>query len=161
MSTTTPGISRRHALRLLGGGVLAAAIGFRTSSSTDAARSWCRADPVLRIAGQKVHVYISSPPEMLKSATDKIRLTVTLPPRISGKLIDIEADFDEGYDVEFKTSKSLVATDDKIQMQIAVYCPARDSSLPVMVEVVPVGDGPVPFATASGNANSWIRFSAG
>ena len=70
MSTTPPGISRRHAPRLLGGGFLAATVGFRTSDSTEAARSWCRADPVPRITGQKVHVYISSPPEMLKSATD-------------------------------------------------------------------------------------------
>lgn len=39
--------------------------------------------------------------------------------------------------------------------------PARDGSLPVIVEVAPVGDGPLPSASASGTANSWIKFTAG
>jgi hypothetical protein len=161
MHTTSTRFSRRHALRLFTGGAVAATVGLRSALSTEAARRWCVADPVLRIAGQEVHVYISSPPEMLQSATDKIRLTVTLPSLVSGKLIDIESDFGEGYDVRFYTSSSLVATVGHVPMLIAVYCPARDSSLAVNVKVAPVGTGPVSAASASGTANTWIKFAAG
>lgn len=98
---------------------------------------------------------------MLASANGKIRLSVTLPRRIEGKLIDIVSDFDEGYDVQFTSSASLQTVDGRIPVEIAVYCPARDGSLPVHVEFSPVGTGPLTWATAQGSANQWIALRAG
>jgi hypothetical protein len=154
-------LTRRNALRLLGGVALAAVPALRLTGEAAAGRSWCRADPVLRIGSQTAHVYITSSIAMLKSATDKIRLTVTLPRGVEGKLIDILADFDEGYDVRFTTSSALIAAGGKIPVQLAVYCPARDGTLPVTVEFVTVGTGPLVSGSAAGTANTWISLRAG
>jgi hypothetical protein len=98
---------------------------------------------------------------MLRSATDKIRLTVTLPIGIRGKLDDVLADFGEGYDVRFRESSTLQVVNGKVPVLVAVYCPARDSTLPVSVEFAPVGDGPLSPGSASGTANTWISYRAG
>ena len=66
--------SRRRVIRLAGGAAFAAFPTLRLAGNASAARGWCRADPVLRIAGQTVHVYISSPDAMLRSATEKFEL---------------------------------------------------------------------------------------
>jgi hypothetical protein len=153
---STHTFTRRHAIRLIGAATLSAfsAMPFREDAS--AARGWCRADPVLRIGGQKAHVYITSTRAMLRSACDKIRLTVTIPDEVEGKLIDILSDFDEGYDVRFYSSSTMHVVDGRIPVRAAVYCPARDDTLPVSVEFAPVGDGPLSAGKADGAANSWI-----
>jgi hypothetical protein len=153
-------LTRRTMFRLLGGAALAAVPALRLAEEATAGRTWCRADPVLRIGGQTAHVYITSPVEMLKSATDKIMLRVTLPRGVEGKLTDILADFGRGYDVRFATSSALTAVDGVIPVQLAVSCPARDATLPVTVEFAPVGDGPLVSAAASGTANAWITLVA-
>ena len=157
----TQTISRRRALRLLGGAVLATVPALRLADEAEAARGWCRADPLLRIAGQSVHVYITSSTPMLRSATDKIRLTVVVPYGVRGRLIDVLADFGEGYDVGFRESSTLQVVDGRVPVRVSVYCPAQDSSLPVTVEFFPVGDGPLSPGSASGTANSLITFRAG
>src|SRR5262245_47565601 len=130
---SAPKISRRQALQLMCG---AAIVTLATSVSTgevSAARGWCRADPLLRIAGQQVHVYISSPNDMLRSATDKIRLIVMTPPGIEARKISILADFGKGYDIRFVNISSLQVVNGRAQVRLSVYCPARDSTLPVNV----------------------------
>lgn len=154
-------LSRRRALRLLGGAALAAVPVFRLAGDASAARSWCRADPLLRIAGQDVHVYITSSIAMLNAATDKIRLTVTLPSGIRGKLVDVLADFGKGYDVRFLSSSALQVVNGQVPALVSVYCPARDSMLPVTVEFAPVDTGPLTPASATGTANAWILLRAG
>ncbi len=154
-------LTRRATLRLIGGAALATVPALRLAGDVAAGRTWCRADPVLRIGGQTAHVYVTSETAMLKSATDKIRLTVTLPREIAGKLTDILADFGRGYDVRFTTSSSLKSAGGKIPVQIADYCPARDSELPVTVEFGPVGTGPLVADSAAGTANTWVTLRTG
>jgi hypothetical protein len=154
-------LSRRHALRLLGGAALAAVPAFRLAGDVSAARGWCRADPLLRIAGQYVHVYISSYAAMLKSATDKIRLTVILPPGVAGRKVDVLADFGKGYDIRFLSSSALQVVNGRVPVIAAVYCPARDSTLPVIVDFAPVGTGPLSPGSATGTANAWVSLRAG
>jgi hypothetical protein len=154
-------LSRRRALRLLAGAALAAAPAFRFAGEASAARGWCRADPLLRIAGQYVHVYITSTTAMLRSATDKIRLVVTLPSGVSGKKVDILADFGEGYDIRFQTSSTLQVVNGRVPVRVAVYCPARDGTLPVIVDFAPVGTGPLTAGSSTGTANSWVTLLAG
>jgi hypothetical protein len=98
---------------------------------------------------------------MLDSATDKILLRVALPPGVDGKLRDILSDFDKGYDVRFTTSSALQVVNGLIPVRLAVYCPARDSSLAVNVQFSPVDAGPLTPASAAGTANEWIDFQAG
>jgi hypothetical protein len=153
-------LSRRRALHLLGGAALAAMPVFRLAGEVDAARSWCRADPLLRIAGQSVHVYISSTTAMLQSATDKIRLTVTLPSGVEGRKLDVLADFGKGYDIRFLSSSTLKVVNGRVPVLVAVYCPARDSTLPVIVDFAPVGTGPLTAGSTTGTANSWVSLLA-
>jgi hypothetical protein len=160
-STTDRSLTRRAVLRSLGAGAIAAAPTIGLVEKAAAGRLWCRADPLLRIAGQTAHVYITSSATMLTSATDKIRLTVTLPPGIEGKLVDVLADFGEGYDVRFVSSSTLKTVVGKVPVQLAVYCPARDGTLPVTVEFVPVNTGPLTAGTAAGTANTLVTLRAG
>jgi hypothetical protein len=160
MPASSP-LSRRRALGLFAGAALAAVPAFRFATEAEAARGWCRADPLLRIAGQYAHVYITSTSAMLRSATDKIRLTVTLPLGVRGRLDDVLADFGEGYDVRFRESSTLQVVNGLVPVRVAVYCPARDSTLSVTVEFAPVGDGPLSPGSAAGTANTWISFRAG
>jgi hypothetical protein len=160
-STVVRSSTRRAALRSLGAAALAAVPMMGLVEKAAAGRTWCRADPVLRIAGQTAHVYITSSVAMLTSATDKIRLTVTLPPGVEGKRVDVLADFGKGYDVRFVSSSTLKSAGGKIPVQIAVYCPARDGTLPVTVEFAPVNTGPLTAGIAAGTANNTITFRAG
>ena len=156
-----PTMTRRFAVSLIGAALVAVPAGLAGRADVSAGRAWCRADPVLRIGGQTAHVYLTSPGAMLKSATDKIRLNVTVPRGVDGKLIDILADFDRGYDVRFTTSSTLEVADGRIPVVLAAYCPARDGTLSVTVEFAPVDVGPLTPATAEGTANTWITVHAG
>jgi hypothetical protein len=152
--------SRRHGFRLLGGAALAAVPALRFAGDASAARGWCRADPVLRIAGQTVHLYISSPAAMLKSATDKIRLVVMLPAGVDGKRIDVLADFGRGYDIRFVSLPTVKVVNGRVPALVTVYCPARDATLPVNVDFAPIGAGPLAAASASGKADALITLLA-
>ena len=160
-SITGRSLTRRAVLRALAASALAAVPVTGLVERAAAGRLWCRADPVLRIGGQTAHVYITSSAAMLTSATDKIRLNVTLPQGVEGKLVDILADFGKGYDVRFATSSTLKTAGGKISVQVAAYCPARDGTLPVTVEFVPVDTGPLTSGTAAGTANTWVTLRAG
>jgi hypothetical protein len=152
-------LGRRRAIQILSGAALGGFLFARPGHDAFAARGWCQADPLLRIGGQRAHVYITSQRSMLRSATDKILLNVTLPRGVEGKLIDILSDFGEGYDVEFHSSWDLQAEDGMVPVRLAIYCPTRDSSLSVSVEFAPVGDGPLSAGSAAGTANDWISLT--
>jgi hypothetical protein len=147
--------TRRHALALLGGAALALPAAFAARGAS-AQRAWCRADPLLRIAGQEAHVYVASYAAMRTAATGKIRLVVTTPAQVEAKLLDVLADFGEGYDVEFERSRTLRAASGRVPVRVAVYAPASDGTLPILVDFVPVGSGPLAPASAAGTANTWI-----
>jgi hypothetical protein len=159
--STLQTFTRRHTFRLIGAATISALSAGQFRGDASAARGWCRADPILRIGGQKAHVYITSPRAMLRSATDKIVLIVTIPDEVDGKLVDILSDFDEGYDVDFESSSTMHVVDGMIPVRAAVYCPARDDTLSVSVEFAPVGDGPLSAGYADGSANSWIIVTTG
>ncbi len=152
--------SRRHVFRLFGGAALAAVPALQIAENASAARGWCRADPLLRIAGQSVHVYISSLDAMLKSATGKIRLTVMVPAGIEGKRIDVLTDFGKGYDIRFLPVSNLKVLSGRVPTLLTVYCPARDATLPVIVDFTPVGSGPLTAASATGKADTLVTLFA-
>ena len=87
-------LNRRRAIQLASGAALTGLGLTRSSRDTSAARGWCQADPLLRIAGQEAHVYITSSRTMLRSATDKmgVRLSSTIGrARAAGRAICQEA----------------------------------------------------------------------
>ena len=160
MTRIAHSVTRRQAMLLIAAG-LAFPLGQHLVEPAAAARGWCRADPLLEIGGQFVHVYISSTTSMLSAATDKIVLQVTVPRGVRAKLEDILADFGEGYRVRFSESAMLTRNNGNIPVKIAVFAPATDSTLPVVIEFAPVGDGPLVAASAQGTANTWISLTSG
>jgi hypothetical protein len=156
-----PQLSRRHVLKLVAGSAFTVPIRLGRIKSASAARGWCLADPVLRIGGQSVHVYIGSEADMLQDATDKIQLRVTVPTGVRGEVREIAADFGKGYRVRFEESSALIATRTHIPIEVRVYAPANTNTLPVTVDIVPVGTGPLTAASTSGVSNFWIALATG
>lgn len=132
-----------------------------TASETDAARGWCRADPVILVDGQLADVFVGSSAEMLLKSTGPIKMEVIIPTGSKGYVVLTDLGFLRGYDIVFKHSSALTKTRSHTQVKIRVYAPARTSSLPVTVTFAPrslnsslkeilIG------TSATGTANQWV-----
>jgi hypothetical protein len=132
------------------------------SSPVSAGRQWCRSDPVIMINGEVADVLIFSLDAMADSATGPVEIVVTLPPDMSGSVLATDLGFGGyGYAIRFDTSHKLRATDSTIPIRIAVYAPATDTRLPVLVDFVPRSNGALSVASATGSANNWVKVSSG
>ena len=130
---------------------------FLLATGADARPTWCRTDPVVQIDGQTVHIYLSSYLAMNDAATGPTQIVVTVPTGVEAVLRAADPGFGgHGYDVRFAESAALKTTPRRLQVHVAVYAPATDDSLPVVVDVVPFGDGRIAGGSASGTANAWI-----
>lgn len=138
-----------------------------------AGRAWCRADPIMTIDGEVVDVYISSNLQMFLSASGPIQMVVTVPQGVKANVVLHDLGFLRGYKTKIEYSSDLqVRSDGHVPIRVAVYAPARSSSLPVSVTVVPTGlsllhDGLLKIdhnhiygGTAEGRANQWIVFES-
>jgi hypothetical protein len=125
-------------------------------STAEAGKKWCRADPVVAINGHIVDISVYSYLDMQAAATGPVQIVVTLPSGMKGWVLAMDQGFGHGYAVRFATSAKLHATKSAIQIQVAVYAPASDRSLPVIAQLTPIGAGPIAAGTASGNANAWV-----
>jgi hypothetical protein len=122
-----------------------------------AGRSWCMNDPVVKIDGHVADVFVSSYVEMDAAATGPTQIVVTVPTGVSTELLAVDNGFGgHGYAVSFATSSRLKATATGIQVQVEVYAPATDGSLPVKVQFTPRSTGPLKAASATGLANAWV-----
>lgn len=134
-------------------------------SSTEAARGWCLADPVIMVDGQLADVFVSSQLAMLTSATGPIKMVITIPTGSKGSVILTDAGFLRGYEISFKQSSALKKTKTHTPVQIAVYAPSS-KALPVTVQFAPrnLSRGLVAVLfgmSASGSSNAWVRLSTG
>jgi hypothetical protein len=124
--------------------------------------SWCQSDPVLKINGQVVDVRVSSVTEMKSLATGPIQLVVTVPTGTSTELLAADQGFGYGYRVSFVQSDRLLKKAVGAEVQLAVYAPASDGSLPVKVGFRPLSaNGEFTLAaSAIGTANTWVSLTA-
>src|SRR5829696_3194893 len=100
------------------------------SEPVAAGKKWCRADPLVAINGHIVDISVYSYVEMQSSAKGPVQIVVTLPTSIKGWVLAMDQGFGHGYTVRFATSSKLRVTKNAIQVQVAVYAPATDGSLP-------------------------------
>lgn len=131
----------------------------------DAARGWCRVDPIIMVDGQLADVYIGSSLEMLLQATGPIQLEIVLPDGSTGFVILNDVGFLHGYNVVFTHSSDLTRTTLHTQIQARVYAPAKSSDLPVTVTIAPRALFASTLAeiligtSFDGYANSWVTLT--
>ncbi len=126
-----------------------------TMGAVDAARVWCRSDPVVEIGGQTADVFVSAPAEAPTLVTGPTRVVVTVPKGVSTRLVVSDPGFGKGTEVSFAKSKRLRSTRTGTEVRVSVYVPASDD-MPVRVEFAPHVVGVLTPASAEGTANQWI-----
>lgn len=153
-------MNRRGALKLFGAAVLGAAASSRLLGEADAARGWCRADPLFKIGNYTFDVVVSSKVAMLTSATGPVKLTVYVPQGVNAMHLISDLGFGHGYDVSVRTSSTLKATKNSIGVKVVVNAPAKDTTLPVTVHMTSLStEVLVSYSTASGTANDTITWT--
>jgi hypothetical protein len=159
---TTPSISRRNLFRMVGAGAASlAAVSLVGAREAEAARAWCRVDPVVLIDGQLADIFVGSDLRMLLSATGPIKMQISIPTGSKGNVVLTDLGFTRGYSISFVQTSSLVRQNGRTPVIVKVYAPAKDSSLPVSVNFSPRSLGSslmdILFGmTADGTANSWV-----
>lgn len=121
-----------------------------------AGRQWCQNDPELVIGGQRVTVDISGGANALSAVTGPTQVVVTVPTGVDAELAATDNGFGYGTVVTVAQSDDLRVTRGVIQFHVAVFVPATDASLLVLVDVTPDGDGPLTPGHARGKANDWV-----
>jgi hypothetical protein len=147
-----PPVGRRHIL--LATAALAAGIASATHSA-EAARGWCRTDPLILINGELADIFCTAPLSMLLQATGPTEFVVTLPRGVDGKLLLAGPGFLKGETVEFRHSRRLEKTKSGIEIKVAVRVPAKED-LPIGLEFAPRLLGILNPDRAEGFANSWV-----
>jgi hypothetical protein len=139
-------------------GVMCLGLGFQRA---EAARAWCRADPVIMVDGQLADVFVSSDLAMLTSARGPIQLVIAIPKGSRGSVALTDVGFGHGYNISFVESSGLTRSATHTQVRVSAYVSATSSSHPVDVNFSPralnAGLRSILFGvTASGTANAWV-----
>lgn len=150
-------LTRRRVIRLAGA-AMAAALPIATfANGAEAGRGWCRHDPVVKIDGQVVDIWVSSYQEMYDLATGAVIVVVKVPKGATAELLAVDQGFGYGYDIRFETSDNLTRNSAHTQVRVSVYAPASTKELPVRVEFSPRSTGPLSeYESEYGTANSWV-----
>lgn len=153
-------IDRRTVLRMFGGGLIAAAapaIALRQQAAM-AGISWCRLDPIVEIAGKRVHIYVWSYQDDMKTIiTGPTEVTIAVPKGIPTKFIWADDGFGLGYTVEFTSSRTLAKTPDGVEARVNVLVPASTGQS-VVVDVE-LADGTL-LGSRQGSTNKDIVVAA-
>jgi hypothetical protein len=153
--------TRRKFLRLLGGAALAPVAAGAAADGAEAARTWCRTDPVVKIDGKVADVWLSSYQELHETATGPSQIVVSVPPGVSTELLATDLGFGRhGYVVSFQEDPSLRWNGRQPSVAISVYTPSGDSSLPLRVDFTPRSSR-LTAARANGSVNQWITLQTG
>lgn len=127
--------------------------------SAEAARGWCRTDPLILIDGELADIFCTAPLSMLVKATGPTEFVVTLPKGVSGTLILAGPGFLQGERLRFEYSHDLAKTSRKIEINVAVHVPAEED-LPIGLEFAPRLLGILKPDRADGKANSWVSLKS-
>lgn len=157
MTTPPARLTRRDALRLIGGSTLAlAGTALLLPDKASAGRVWCRADPTFRVDGIVGNVYVSGEVDRVYDVTGPIQLRFIAPHGTVVELLASDGGFGQGYDIVYANESGLRNDDSRIALKIEVVVPAAGKRLPVLVEFVP--DGTIQVADKhEGRTNEKIR----
>lgn len=127
-----------------------------TSAPASAGYGWCRTDPVVLIDGRIVNVTVTGPLLAPLKVTGPNQMVIRTPEDVDSYLVLKDLGFGRGEVVSFETTPRLKKTDQGIEVEVAVYVPARDSSMFVGVEFAPHIVGLLAPSKAEGTANEWV-----
>lgn len=145
----------RRSLLTAGGALVASRFGL-TERGASAGRGWCRSDPVLLIDGVLADLFSAVPLDCLLKVTGPTQIAVTAPQSVKLALAIPGLGFLRGEKVTFERSAKLEKTADGIELNIAVYVPARDN-FDVEVDFAPRILGILKPEKADGRTNDWIK----
>jgi hypothetical protein len=103
---------------------------------------------------------VSIPIEDVTQVTGPTQFIVTTPVGVNEAVLLTSPGFGYGETVTFQESNALKITSSGIQLRIAVFVPATDSTIPVLVEFAPRLIGILAPTSATGTTNQWIVFKA-
>jgi hypothetical protein len=126
------------------------------SAPASAGFGWCRSDPVVLIDGHIADIFVTGPLTAPLQVTGPNEIVITTPPDVDSYLVLSTLGFGRGEIVRFETSPSLKRTASGVEVKVAVYVPATDSSMPVGVEFAPDVVGVLWPERVEGTANSWV-----
>ena len=146
-------LGRRRLLRLVAAGASALA-----PRGVGAGRGWCRVDPVVRVDGQTCHfnvaAWVSTLPEARDLSTGPIRVRVAVPPGTDFEWIADDNGF--GYDYKWGWMEDPELPSGVLELR--VYVPMTDGTVPIRAEYNALGNGPHSEAVARGTSNAWLVF---
>lgn len=146
--------------RLVTALVLAAVALAVVTAPTSAGYGWCRTDPVVLIDGRIVNITVTGPLLAPLKVTGPNQVVVRTPEDVDSYLILADLGFGRGEVVSFERTPRLQKTEQGIEVEVAVYVPARDSSMFVGVEFAPNVVGLLAPSKAEGTANEWVVLRA-
>lgn len=126
------------------------------AQSASASVRWCRSDPVVTIDGRIADIFVSAPLSAPLKVNGATEIVVTVPVGVDAKLVLAGPGFGRGEDVRFAESRVLRNGPGGIEVDIAVYVPARDDAMPVRVEFAGRLAEFLTPARAEGTANAWV-----
>ena len=157
MSITSRSLTRRYVLSAIAGASALAV----ARTPADAARVWCRTDPVFKIDGQVVDVWVVSDVAMRSAASGPTTIALTVPANSTAECIAMDRGFGYGYAISIERSSSLMRTPDSTPVVVSVRVPSADGALPVGIDLISRSPGGVTGGSASGLANGWVVLATG
>src|SRR3954470_22498567 len=145
--------SRRRMLRSAAALAVTAVVADRQVSL--AGRGWCRSDPLITIEFVPADIFCTArltAPLHVKGPTE---IVVTVPRGVSTALVLAGPGFGRGERLRFEETDRLQQSDSAVDLEIAVYVPAK-SDLAIGVEFAPRSVDILAPARAEGFANQWI-----
>lgn len=146
-------INRRAVLLGIAGMALAGAL---PAAPASAGRAWCRRDPLFRINGQMVNVWVSIEEGGQYESTGPIKVVLSVPHGVDAEHISSDEGYGFGYDVKIIQDGKLNEDSDRKEVEIKVkaFVPAR-TKRDVLVEFVPDA-GVLQFDSTIGKTNRWV-----
>ena len=155
-----PRATRRHALRLLTGGALALAPALPPREA-GAFRGWCRTDPIFRIGGQRLHLWVAvrcpSQREASRLSRGPIAVVLAVPVGVAAVRLDANPGFGDGFDVAIEDGLDLTPRDGAIPVRLWVEIPFAET-VPAKTWLQQLEPGPVAVGHARGRTHERLAF---
>lgn len=100
--------------------------------------TWCRADPIVKLNGEEVQIWVAVPQEYASRVTGPIDVTITVPGTVSAKVLFLDAGFNGyGETVTFVRSGSTLPGG-IIPMTVVARIPMNGTleAVPVQMEII-------------------------
>jgi hypothetical protein len=139
MTESSPLLTRRKTLSLIGGLIVAAPLGLALPGSAGAARGWCLADPDVYLEGTFVRIDVGIPPDYLSLVNGPTSLWFNLPSDVDRRFAWADDGFNNlGYNVGFSTAFQPNKFDKKFSVNLTIKVPIKgNAKVPIWCAATP------------------------